>query len=241
MAMTERDVARLTGVCVHDFGREVSLSEFKNWLDAGKNYDFDDDDLRLSPSRRNECRYQQIVRNMRCHNTRVTGVPIREIGFGSYFRWLDGNGYLIGNLDEGTQPSEIDVYLRDMQAGAVAWFRDRTIACLGGRRLDWVNKIREADDGIFDLVVPNASDEGRTCTLCRVLSTTHKWNDSKCMDVHFDMSDELVSLCKSCSGFDIVKVVVVCDPIPNQDSFKYCLELTADEVMARMAGGRLWV
>lgn len=238
MALTEIDAARLIRRCVGECSREVSLGEFNDWLES--NYSFDDDDLQVSPSRPNEFKYRQVIRNLKSHNSRVEGVPICEVGFGSYLRWLDSGGYVFGNLDVGTQSSDIDGWLASMHDSAIDWYLNRQVACLGGRRLDWVRKARRVGGDVVDLVIPNTGDKGRTSTFCRVLSTTRKCRGQRSMDVCFPISDGLLELCRLSEGFDTVFVVVVCDPMANAVSFKGCREFTADMVLAGTNGGVLW-
>lgn len=239
MALRESDLKRMIRVCVDDLGHEVTLAEFADWIFA--NHHFDDDDLLVSLSRPNEFVYEQRIRNLKSHNSYVSGVGLCEIGDGAYIRWVDARTYVLGNLYSSTCPSEVDVVLANVHEAAIVSAFDYLVSLLGGRRLKWITKARLVADDTFDIILPNSADEGRTCQFVKVLSTTHKVARIGALDVAFELSRDFMRLMTLSEGYDTVGVIVVMAPGADMLSFGSFELLCGDRLSSRVKDGVLRV
>lgn len=239
MALRESDLKRMIRVCVDDVGHEVTLTEFADWIFT--NHHFDDDDLLVSPSRPNEFVYQQRIRNLKSHNSYVSGVGLCEIGGGAYIRWVDSRAYVLGNLYSSARSPEVDAVLTSVQEAAIPSAFDYLVSLLGGRRLKWVTKARLVKDDAFDIILPNPADEGRTCQFVKVLSTTHKVARIGSLDVAFELPRDFLRLMELSEGYDTVGAVVVMAPGADILSFGNFELLCGGRLSSRVRDGVLRV
>lgn len=237
MSLGERELKKMICTCVRDLGHEVDLREFTEWLEA--NYEFDDDDLKVSPSRPNEFAYQQRIRNLKSHNRYVSGVGICELGYGAYIRWIDSETYVFGSLENGLCPKEAISVLEAVHRSAVVSAFDYLVAELGGKRLGWVRKARILDGMDVDIVLPNEVDEGATCRFIKVFSTTHRVGRLGSLGIGFELSGEFSRLLEMADGYATVAVMVVMEPSVDAMSFGGFSLLEGDDLMKRIEGGML--